>query len=145
MYIFICILIYLKMNKEDLKIEFRAVPYTKLSHVLEYRISPNQNLQYKKLHIWLFGLIKFYTKSKYSTKWIQPNVFHNYCTSCYYDENDYWNYGPIFIDHIKTLDKYKCYETYGDFMKWKIEFENNEKIDYRKDREAYLKECGIWY
>lgn len=50
----------------NLKIDLRAVPYSDTSHVLEYRINPNQDLTYYKEHSLLFGLIKFKTKHKYS-------------------------------------------------------------------------------
>ena len=34
--------------KNDLKIEFRAVFYTGDYHAIEYRISPDQNLKFKR-------------------------------------------------------------------------------------------------
>ena len=40
---------------KNLKIQFRAVSFAKSSHVLEYRVDPNQDLTYKKtVGFWIF-------------------------------------------------------------------------------------------
>ena len=54
------------MEKNDLKIDLRAVPVSSWDNnrVLEYRFNPNQDLTYYKEHSLLFGLIKFKTKHK---------------------------------------------------------------------------------
>ena len=132
------------MNKEDLKIEFRAVPYAS-SHVLEYRFSPNQDLRYDRKHCWLWGLIEFRTISKLSTAWKQLSIFRNYSITCEFVENDPHNYVPIFIHNKEELEKFKYnYKTYGDFMKWYNEEEQKELTEYRKDRKTYLEQKGIW-
>lgn len=45
------------MEKDNLKIEFRAVPYAHEEKVLEYRISPEQDLTYYVEVSYLWGLI----------------------------------------------------------------------------------------
>ena len=64
------------MEKEDLKIEFRAVPYASGSRVLEYRISPEQDLTYYVEKSYLWGLIKFKSKCKYDTGWKRISVLN---------------------------------------------------------------------
>ena len=59
---------------KNLKIEIRAFPDEYGSRILEYRISPDQDLRYYKEHRWLWGLIRFGTIEKYSTDWIRPKV-----------------------------------------------------------------------
>ena len=133
------------MNKKDLNIEFRAVPYTSFSHVLEYRFSPNQDLRYHKKHCWLWGLIKFITISKYSTDWKKLCIFRNYNTTYQRAENDPDNYAPIFIHSKEEFEEFKHnYKTYGDFMKWYSAEEQKERAEYRKVRKTYLEQKGIW-
>lgn len=54
------------MDKNNLKIEFRACPVivgtSNLTHRLEYRISPEQDLSHYVNVSWLGGLIKFRLK-----------------------------------------------------------------------------------
>ncbi len=132
------------MNKEDLKIEFRAVPYGE-SHVLEYRISPSQDLKYYKEHCWFWGLIKFRAVSKYSTKWVQPRIFCNHTLAYKNTEEDPDNYFPIFIWKRKDLEQFKNnYNIYGEFLKWYNEEDQKERIAYRKAHSEYEIESSIW-
>lgn len=82
----------------NLKIEFRAVPYS-TSHVLEFRISPDQDLNYE-VEKSFFG-IKYKKKNKYSTSWRQPTRFLNYPSAYLYNEEDC--YLPIFVKIGKIL------------------------------------------
>ena len=75
------------MEKDDLKIEFRAVPYASNSRVLEYRISSEQDLTYYVEKSYLWGLIKFKCKRKYNTSWKRISIFKCGLTSHYYDIN----------------------------------------------------------
>ena len=137
------------MEKNDLKIDLRAVPFSSWDNnrVLEYRFNPNQDLTYYKEHSLLFGLIKFKTKHKYSTKWIQPVRFLNTHISYRYDENDYRNNNyPIFIDSKETFEKLKTmFQTYGQFLHWYWAEDNIQRSEYKKSREKYLLEqTDIW-
>lgn len=134
------------MKKENLKIDIRAVPYSDSSHVLEYRFNPNQDLTYWKEHNWFFGLIKFKTKHKYSTKWIQPVRFFNSVTSYLYSENDSWNNNhPIFVHSKDELEnmKYK-WQIYGQFLNWYLDEDRKQHDAYWKERNAYLKQHTVW-
>ena len=134
------------MKKENLKIDLRAVPYSDSSHVLEYRISPDQDLRYYKEHKWLWGLIKFGTVHKYSTKWIQPVRFFNGVTSYRYSENDGLNNNhPFFIHSKDELEnmKYKL-QTYGQFLDWYWKEDKKQRDEYWKERNEYLKQHTIW-
>ena len=129
------------MEKDNLKIEFRAVLYAKRARVLEYRISPNQDLTYYVEVSYLWGLIKFKRKKKYSTKWKQVQEFHCNFTSHYYDV-DYWlNYMPIWCENQETLNWFKrTFETYGAFERYITERERGEYEKYWERRTKYLDE-----
>lgn len=134
-------------NMKNLKIDLRAVPFgSGDSHVLEYRINPNQDLRYYKEHKWLWGLIKFGTVHKYSTKWIQPVRFFNCLTSYRYNENDSFNNNhPIFVDSKEALEKFKnMFQTYGQFMDWYLEEDCKQRSEYWKERKEYLEKMCIW-
>lgn len=134
------------MEKDNLKIEFRAVLYAKRSRVLEYRISPNQDLVYYENVSYLWGLIKFKRKKKYSTKWKRVQVFKCSYTSHYYDVNHWLNYMPIWCDNQETLDWYKrTFETFGDFERYLTEKEKWEYIKYWDMRTKYLERREILY
>lgn len=132
----------------DLKIDLRAVPFgtNNNSHVLEYRINPDQDLTYYKEHSLLFGLIKFKTKHKHSTKWIQPVRFFNCVSSYLYDENDSWNNDhPIFVHSKEELKKFKTmFQTYGQFLHWYWEEDNIQRSKYWKERKEYLEKMVTW-
>lgn len=126
----------------DLKIEFRAVPYTKTSHVLEYRISPNQNITYKKEYS-IFGF-KFYLNRKFDTRWKQSIWFRNYSWDKFFtEENSCW--APIFINSKQHLQEYKIkYKTIGEFYDYLKEHDDKEKQAWEIHRQKYLDNHGIW-
>lgn len=128
------------MERSDLKIQFRAVCFHYDYHVLEYRIDPEQDLRYYKEHKWFWGLIKFGTVAKYSTKWIQPIHYWNNCTAKYYSEDNWNNWGHYFIKSQKDLDWYKNnFKTIGEFMEYHNDYSNKEYAEWKIDRENYLK------
>ena len=131
----------MKYNR-DLKIEFRAVPYTKTSHVLEYRISPNQDITYKKEYS-IFGF-KFYLNKMFDTRWKQPIWFRNYSFDRFFtEESSCWT--SIFIDSKQHLQEYKMkYKTIGEFYDYLKEHDDKEKQAWEAHRQKYLDECGIW-
>lgn len=127
------------MEKDDLKIEFRAVPFVFEQRVLEYRISPKQDLTYYVEKSYLWGLIKFKRKCKYDTGWKRISVFQCGLTSHYYDINEWLNYMPIFCDNQETLNWFKrTFETYGAFNRYIVEKEKPEIEEYWKKRNKYL-------
>lgn len=126
----------------NLKIEFRAVPYSSTSHVLEFRISPDQDLNFE-VEKSFFG-IKYKKKNKYSTSWHQPMRFLNYPSAYLYDEEDC--YLPIFVRTRKDLENFKSkYKTIGEFFDW-IDRENKrEKNEWQTEQANYAKEHTDWY
>lgn len=126
----------------NLKIEFRAVPYSSTSHVLEFRISPNQDLNFE-VDKSFFG-IKYKKKNKYNTSWRQPTRFLNYPSAYLYGEEDC--YLPIFVRTRKDLENFKSkYKTIGEFFEW-IDRENKrEKNEWQTEQANYAKEHTDWY
>jgi len=131
---------------KDLRIEFRAVPYTDTSRVLEYRFSPNQDLSYKKEYWWLWGLIRFSLNKRYSTKWRYFEVFKHRLFANYKSKDSKDNYLPIFCNTQKELDWYKtAFHTYGEFFTHIEKGEEEEKKKYDIAREKYLEKQRILY
>lgn len=126
---------------DNLKIEFRAVPYS-TSHVLEYRISPDQDLNFEVEKSFLG--IKYKKKKKYSTSWREPQQFLNYPGACHYYEDDC--YLPIFIRNKKDLEEYKAkFKTIGEFFDWLNKANQCEKDEWQIERTNYLEEHKDWY
>ena len=127
------------MNRDDLKIQFRGIHYTGKSHVLQYRIDPDDERNtYIKTKKYLFGLIKLDVLMSYPCKWITVNIFKgNYDKA---DEYSYLNYGPIWVNSKKDVnlyrDRFKTIGQFEDYIKNK-KAKNYEK--YKANREAYLK------
>ena len=129
------------MEKENLKIEFRAVPYASNSRVLEYRISSEQDLTYYVEKSYLWGLIKFKRKCKYDTGWKSISVFECGLTSHYYDINQGINYMPIFCNNQEALNWFKkTFETYGAFETYLVEREKLEVEKYWIKRNKFLED-----
>ena len=136
------------MDKRNLKVELRAVNYSDSSthHVLEWRISPEQDVHYYKEHKWLFGLIKFWSVVKANTKWHMIYVFTcSVCSECYAEDDDY-NYMPIFIDSKEELKELsEKLKTYGELSDWINETELKEVHKYRAARKKFFEEQSTWY
>ena len=129
------------MDKDSLKIEFRAVPYADESHVLEYRISPEQDLTYYAEVFYLWGLIKFKRKKKYSTEWKRVLEFRCGLTSHHYDVDHWLNYMPIWCNSPDTLNWFKItFRTFGAFEKYIVERERPELEKYWRKRNKYLED-----
>lgn len=129
------------MDKDSLKIEFRAVPYADEAHVLEYRISPEQDLTYYAEVFYLWGLIKFKRKKKYSTEWVRVLEFCCGLTSHYYDVDKWLNYMPIWCNSQDTLNWFKrTFQTFGAFEKYIVERERPELEKYWIKRNKYLED-----
>jgi len=141
----------LSFNREDLKIEFRAVPYLKKNesdsptHVLQFRLSPDQDLTYYEEHNFL-GIFKRKRKKEYSTHWNEPVHFENHIIAYRLSEYDEMNWFPFFITNKSDLDFYKeNFKTIGEFIKYKEEINQEEKEKWLPDRKRYLEETGTWY
>lgn len=129
------------MDKDNLKIQFRAVPYAHESKALEYRISPNQDLTYYEDVRYLWGLIKFRRKREYDTNWTSIRIFVCNLTSHYYDVDDEWNYMPIWCNTQNTLNWYKrTFDTFGAFERYISDKEKREMEKYWVKRNKYLEE-----
>lgn len=128
--------------KNNLKVEFRAVPYS-TSHILEYRISPNQDLNYEKEYSF-FGF-RFTIKRKFKTNWHQPFYFNNHITAYLYSKNDSFNYLPLFIDSKYELETFReKFKTIGQFISYFDEKEKRELHNWSIERNNYLNNCGVW-
>lgn len=126
----------------NLKIEFRAVPYSSTSHVLEFRISPDQDLNFE-VDKSFFG-IKYKKKKKYSTSWRQPKRFLNYPSAYLYDEEDC--YFPICVSTRKDLENFKSkYKTIGEFFDWIDKENKREKDEWQTEQANYAEKHTNWY
>jgi len=136
------------MKKYDynFKIQLRAVPYASSSHVLEYRLDPNQDLTYEEEKTYFFGLFKRKVIKSFDTDWHQIRLFCNGVTSHMYDANDDFNYAPIWCESKNDLEYYKSqFNTYGDLATYIRKHNEKAREQHAKDRAAYLKSRKIIY
>lgn len=130
--------------QDNLKIEFRAVPYSSMSdsHVLQFRISPEQDLTYNKEYLF-FGF-KINIKKKFKTNWHDATRCLNYPSAYLYEESEVWGH-PIFVYSKTQLDVYKYkYKTIGEFFK-QLDKENSKELqEYKIKRDNYLTNKTIW-
>lgn len=134
------------MKRDELKIEFRAVPYAMDSHVLEYRISPEQDLTYYKTISLFWDKVKFKIKRKYSTSWCRLEPFNCFAISEYYDINYYIHYCPIFCRTKEELNWYKeNFDTIGKFENYIKNAEQIEINEYKIRRQQYLENRKTFY
>ena len=128
---------------KDLKIEFRAVPYS-TSHVLEYRISPEQDLTYET-EFNIFGLFKVKLKRKYKTNWHQPYVFNNWPGSERYSKESGEPYLPMFVRDKNEFKKIQsAFKTIGEFFDYVNKEEAKEEAEWQKARNEYLENNTVW-
>ena len=122
----------------NLKIQFRAVPFTNSTLVLEWRVDPNQNLSYidEYKFLWLFKR----TRTKhYDTDWHEPIRFLNHSTAKYYEKDYYLNWHHFFIENQKELDWYKDqFKTVGEFYDYQQKINDKEIKEWEIDRSNYL-------
>lgn len=128
--------------RDNLHIEFRAVPYGITDvHVLEYRISPDQDLSYTEEIKFL--CLKFNVKRKFKTNWHQAVKFLNWPSLYKFDESE--GYLPIFIKAKSDLAWYKNnFSTIGSFFEYREKEDAKEMDEYRRDREEFLNNNSIW-
>ncbi len=133
------------MDKRNLKVEFRAVNYTSSSdvHVLEWRISPNQDVRYQKIYK-IFGF-EIRQTVKCSTKWHQPRLFRCDIISETRPENDEYNFGPVFVDTSEELSMWaNKAKTYGELSDLLNERVTREHEKYRVKRKKFLDSQKTW-
>lgn len=138
------------MNKDDLKIQLRAVPFASYSKVLEYRIDPEQELTYEKEPSNFFERILkklgFKLIRKYSTDWKQPRQFSNPLTMELYDFRDDFNWGPIWCDNQDSLNYYKrMFKTYKDLQDYLTQVNEKGYENWKKARTEYLNKHKTLY
>lgn len=110
--------------RNDLKIEFRGVHYKDSYYILECRISPDQNLEYKS-EASFFG---WHPKDYYDTKWEQPEKLEY---SEFFGEFTYTNF--FMKDRSELKEFQEKYKTCGEFwnMVHKINEEERKKVKER--------------
>ena len=130
-------------KKEDLRIEFRAVPYAtgSIFHAVQYRLCPEQDLTYYT-HL-NFGLFKIKIKRKYSTKWVEPIHFSNHAIAYMYPEEE--NYTPFLINDRHEMCNFTRFKTLGEFSKYLDELNASEISKWKVQRENYFRKREIWY
>lgn len=133
------------MNREDLKIEFRAIPYGVSDHALQYRIDPNdENNQYTIIKKYLFGLFKRTITKKYSYDWKLVHYFVGW--SDWAEYNCHVNWQPIWIKNEEDLNEYKKkFKTIGQFEKYIKDKADKNYQKWSKDREYYLNKMKVIY
>ena len=138
------------MNKVDLKIQLRAVPFASYSKVLEYRIDPEQELTYEKEPSNFFERILkklgFKLIRTFNTSWKQPRQFSNPLTMELYDFRDDFNWGPIWCDNQDSLDYYKrMFKTYKDLQDYLTQVNEKGYENWKKARTEYLNKRKALY
>lgn len=135
------------MRKEDkfkLKIQLRAVSFAIHSHVLEYRIDPNQDITYEEEPT---NFIKRLLKKlgwkfvkTFNTSWHQPQVFRDPLSMGEHDFYDDFNWGPIWCDTKEVLEHFKSkFKTYGDLITYLEEDTMKCHKKWQVERAKYLK------
>jgi hypothetical protein len=127
--------------RNDLKIEFKAESYGSSGryHVLMYRISPNQNLNYTEERSFLG--FKYKVKCKFDTSWHEAYQYLNFPSSCQYDEPQT---NPVLMKEHEEFKKWKSCKTMGEFFDSLDKINEIEINEWKRDREKYLNECKTW-
>lgn len=129
------------MSREDLNIEFRAIPYATFDHALQYRVDPNDERNYyeetKTKRKW-FRLTKYKVKKQYDNcDWITVKIFVGWENWAEYESHVNWQ--PIWIRNKEDLECYKNkYKTIGQFESHLKDEHDKTYEKWSKDREAYL-------
>lgn len=133
------------MDEKDLKIQFRAVRYGLTdTRVLQYRIDPEQDLSYTTQVKYLFGLIKFNVKKKYSTEWHTPEYFIG--TEVDESKSHYLNWRPFWIKSQEDLDSFKKkYKTFGEFEKHISQLSAEGEKKWNSGRKEFLEKVKTIY
>lgn len=127
--------------RNDLKIEFKAESYGSSGtfHVLMYRISPNQNLNYTEERSFLG--FKYKVKCKFNTSWHEAYQYLNYPGS---EEHDKPQTIPVLMNEHEEFKKWKSCNTMGEFFERLDKINEREINEWKQDREKYLDKCKTW-
>lgn len=127
------------MERKDLRIQFRGIQYGNISHVLQYRIDPEDDRNgYIETKKYLFGLFKRDIPKKYSCNWITVRIFGG--SLDFADEYNELNYKPIWIKNKDDVKFYKDrFNTIGQFEEYLDKKSDENYKRYKINRDAYLK------
>ena len=128
--------------RKDLKIEFKAESYgsSGLYHVLMYRISPNQNLNYTEERSFLG--FKYKVKCKFDTSWHEAYQYLNFPGACQYDKPQ--TNLVLMKEHEEFKEWKSSCKTMGEFFERLDKINEKEINEWKRDREKYLNECKTW-
>lgn len=126
--------------RNDLKIEFKAVPYGSTYHRLMYRISPDQDLTYYKEYS-VLG-IKFRRKKKFDTSWQEGWQYLTWSASCGCEDEPTTN--PILFNKKSTFEEWKLCKTMGEYFEKLNKINEKEIIKWKEYRKSYLNHKGDW-
>lgn len=128
--------------RDDLKIEFKAVPYGSNGkyHRLMYRISPDQDLTYYKEYSFLG--IKFKCKKKFDTSWQKGWQYLTWGACCGCEDEPTTN--PILFDKKSTFDEWKLCKTMGEYFEKLNKINEKEIMKWKEYRKRYLSHKGEW-
>ena len=128
--------------RNDLKIEFKAESYGSSGtyHVLMYRISPEQDLNYTEDRSFLG--IKYKVKKKFDTSWHEAHQYLNYPSACLYDEPQT---NPVLMRDYEEFKGWKtsC-KTMGEFFDKLDKINEREIAEWEQDREKQLNNRKTW-
>jgi hypothetical protein len=128
--------------RDDLKIEFKAVPYgsTGIYRRLMYRISPDQDLTYYKEYSFLG--IKFKRKKKFDTSWQKGWQYLTWSESCGSEPEPTTN--PILFNEKSIFEDWKRCKTMGEYFEKLDKINEKEIIKWKESRKKYLSQEGDW-
>lgn len=127
--------------RNDLKIEFKGEIYGSSGtyHVLMYRISPNQDLNYIEERSFLG--FKYKVKKKFDTSWHEAYKYLNYPGSYIYDEPQT---NPILLKKQEEFEEWKKCKTMGEFFTCLDKINKREINEWKQDREKYINNRKPW-
>lgn len=128
--------------RNDLKIEFKAEMYgtSGTYHVLMYRISPEQDLNYIEERSFLG--FKYKVKRKFDTSWHEVYQYLNYPSASLCDEPQT---NPVLMRDYEEFKQWKtsC-KTMGEFFDRLDKINAREIAEWEQDREKQLNNCKTW-
>ena len=109
-------------------------------HVLMYRISPDQDLNYIEERSFLG--FKFNVKKKFDTSWHEAHQYLNYPSAHLYSEPQT---NPVLMKTQKEFEEWKsnC-KTMGEFFARLDEINEKEIEEWKRDREKHLNNIKTW-
>lgn len=128
--------------RKDLKIEFKAETYGLSGnyHVLMYRISPNQDLNYTEERSFLG--FKFNVKRTFDTSWHKAYQYLNHPSAHMYSDPQT---NPVLMDKQEEFEEWKsnC-KTMGEFFARLDKINEKEINEWKEDRKKHLNHIKTW-